>query len=79
VAGAIDLARNHPRNLQPLVILINISGHGLLDITAYQKCRASELDLGQPDDALLSESLQELEKFNKLIHASGSKIKKAVP
>jgi tryptophan synthase beta chain len=71
VAGAIDLARHHPRGSQPLVILINISGHGLLDINAYMMYRTGDLDLGQADDERLSESLRELEKFNQLIKESG--------
>jgi tryptophan synthase beta chain len=71
VAGAIDLASRYPCGSQTVVILINISGHGLLDINAYMKHRAGDLELGQPDDELLSESLRELAKFNRLIEESG--------
>jgi tryptophan synthase beta chain len=70
IAGAITLARQHPHDAEPLVILINISGHGLLDINAYKKYRANELESCWPDDKLLKESLLEVEKFNSQIEAS---------
>jgi tryptophan synthase beta chain len=70
IAGAIELARRQPSNATPTVILINISGHGLLDIDAYSKHRANELCHFQLDDNILEDSLQEVEKFNELIKAS---------
>jgi tryptophan synthase beta chain len=64
VAGAIDLAGRRPRDLPPIVILINISGHGLLDTAAYERYQAGELDRGEPDEKLLSASLHALDEFN---------------
>ena len=36
VAGMIDVVLRHPRGEAPLVVLVNISGHGLLDLGAYR-------------------------------------------
>jgi tryptophan synthase beta chain len=73
IAGAIDLARHHPHNSQPLVILINISGHGLFDLSAYQQYRSGNLDLGRLDEESLKESLRELEEFNGRINSCSLK------
>jgi tryptophan synthase beta chain len=70
IAGAMDLARRHPHDSQPLVILINISGHGLLDIDAYTRHRSEGVDPGRPDEVHLSESLRELDEFNRMIEES---------
>ncbi len=37
IAAAIDLAREAKRNNEEKVIVFNLSGHGLLDMTAYEK------------------------------------------
>lgn len=70
IAGAIELARRWPNKRDPTVILINISGHGLLDIDAYSKYRANDLCRFQLDNRLLEDSLREVDKFNELIKAS---------
>lgn len=64
IAGALRLARSHPRSTQPRVILMNISGHGLFDLQAYDAARRGEASLDLPDEALLAESLEEVKRMN---------------
>jgi tryptophan synthase beta chain len=67
VAGMIDVVSRHPREAAPLVVLVNISGHGLLDIGAYRRFAAGEIEPVAEDEASLSRSLSALEEFNRSI------------
>jgi tryptophan synthase beta chain len=69
VAGMIDVVSRHPREEAPLVVLVNISGHGLLDIDAYRRFAAGEIEPVAEDEASLSRSLSALEEFNQSIAA----------
>jgi tryptophan synthase beta chain len=67
VAGTIDVVSRHPRHEAPLVVLLNISGHGLLDLGAYQRFAAGDIEPVAADEASLSRSLRVLEDFNQRI------------
>ena len=67
VAGLIDVVSRHPRGEAPLVVLVNISGHGLLDIGAYRSFAAGEIEPVHEDEASLARSLSALEEFNQSI------------
>jgi tryptophan synthase beta chain len=67
VAGMIDVVSQHPRGEAPLVVLVNISGHGLLDLGAYRRFAAGEVEPVTADEASLSRSLNALEEFNQSI------------
>ena len=67
VAGMIDVVSRHPRQGPPLVVLVNISGHGLLDLGAYRRFAAGEIEPVKVDEARLSQSLSALEEFNQSI------------
>jgi len=64
VAGMMDVVSRHPSQEPPLVILVNISGHGLLDLGAYSRFAAGEIDAVQADEDSLSRSFSALEEFN---------------
>jgi tryptophan synthase beta chain len=65
VAGMMDVVSRHPRQQPPLVVLVNISGHGLLDLGAYSRFAAGEIEPVTADEASLSQSLSALEEFNR--------------
>ena len=44
---------------------MNISGHGLLDLGAYQRFAAGEIEPVAADEASLARSLSVLEEFNR--------------
>jgi tryptophan synthase beta chain len=67
VAGMLDVVSRHPREGAPLVVLVNISGHGLLDLGAYRSFAAGEIEPVTADEASLSQSLSALEEFNQSI------------
>jgi tryptophan synthase beta chain len=67
VAGVMDVVSRHPRQGAPLVVLLNISGHGLLDVGAYRSFAAGEIESVTADEASLSQSLSALEEFNQYI------------
>jgi tryptophan synthase beta chain len=67
VAGMMDLVSRHPRQGPPLVVLVNISGHGLLDLGAYRRFADGEIEPVTADEASLSQSLSALEEFNQRI------------
>jgi tryptophan synthase beta chain len=67
VAGMIDVVSQHPRQAAPLVVLVNISGNGLLDLAAYQRFAAGEIEPVAVDEASLAKSLGALEDFNQRI------------
>jgi hypothetical protein len=63
----IDVVSRHPHDQAPLVVLVNISGHGLLDLGAYSRFAAGEVESVSVDEAGLSRSLNALEEFNQSI------------
>jgi tryptophan synthase beta chain len=67
VAGMMDVVSRHPRQGPPLVVLVNISGHGLLDLGAYRAYAAGDIEPVIADEASLSQSLSALEEFNRSI------------
>jgi tryptophan synthase beta chain len=67
VAGMMDMVSRHPRQEPPLVVLVNISGHGLLDVGAYSSFAAGEIEPVSANEASLSQSLSALEEFNRCI------------
>jgi tryptophan synthase beta chain len=67
VAGMLDLVSRHPRQGPPLVVLVNISGHGLLDVAAYSRFAAGEIEAVGANEASLAESLTVLEEFNQRV------------
>jgi tryptophan synthase beta chain len=67
VAGMMDVVSRHPRHEPPLVVLVNISGHGLLDVGAYSSFAAGEIGPVEVNEASLSQSLTALEEFNQRI------------
>jgi tryptophan synthase beta chain len=67
VAGMMDVVSRHPQEEPPLVVLVNISGHGLLDLGAYSRFAAGEIEPVAADDASLSKSMSALEEFNRRI------------
>jgi tryptophan synthase beta chain len=70
VAGMMELVSRHPRQEPPLVVLVNISGHGLLDLGAYHRFAEGEMEPVTADEAGLSRSLSALEEFNRGIAAA---------
>jgi tryptophan synthase beta chain len=78
VAGVIRVAQRHPHDAPPLVLLVNISGHGLLDIAAYEKFLSGRMDPGWPDDRLLSESLQQVDQLNARLDAPAVELEEPV-
>jgi len=67
VAGMMDVVSRHPRQDAPLVVLVNISGNGLLDLAAYHRFAAGDIEPVAVDEASLSRSLSALEEFNQRI------------
>jgi tryptophan synthase beta chain len=65
VAGLMDVVARHPGQEPPLVVLVNISGHGLLDLGAYSRFASGEIEAVTADEAILSQSLSALEEFNR--------------
>jgi tryptophan synthase beta chain len=72
VAGALRLARENPADAPPRVILMNISGHGLFDLGAYERARNNTLESDTPDAAMLAASLQHVHEFNARLKQSSS-------
>jgi len=67
VAGMMDVVAHHPRDEAPLVVLVNISGHGLLDLAAYRRFASGEIESVAANEASLSQSLSALDEFNQRI------------
>src|SRR3984957_16821128 len=67
VAGVMEVVSRHPRQGPPLVVLVNISGHGLLDLGAYSSFAAGQIEPVAVDEASLAKSLGALEEFNQRI------------
>ena len=64
VKAAIDLALECKRKNEPKTILFNLSGHGLLDLKAYEDKLANRLVDFEPDEGTLAQALQALPKVN---------------
>ena len=62
VKAAIDVALECKRRNEPKTILFNLSGHGLLDLKAYEDKLASRLVDFEPDEGMLSQALAGLPK-----------------
>jgi tryptophan synthase beta chain len=58
VKGAIDLALQCKQRNEAKTILFNFSGHGLLDLKAYEDKLSGNLNDYEPDQAALAASLQ---------------------
>ena len=64
IKAAIDIALECKRKNQEKTILFNLSGHGLLDLAAYQDRLANKLVDYEPDPAALQASLQAIPNLN---------------
>ncbi len=60
VKGAIDIALKCKEKNEAKVILFNLSGHGLLDLKAYEDKVSGKLIDYSPDEAMLKESLAKI-------------------
>ncbi|MDG6925685.1 MAG: TrpB-like pyridoxal phosphate-dependent enzyme [Nitrososphaerota archaeon] len=60
VKGAIDIALKCKEKNEAKVILFNLSGHGLLDLKAYEDKINGKLIDYSPDEAMLKESLAKI-------------------
>jgi tryptophan synthase beta chain len=60
VKAAIDIALECKRKNEPKTILFNLSGHGLLDLKAYEDKLANRLVDFEPDEGMLSQALATL-------------------
>ena len=60
VKGAIDIALQCKQRGEEKVILFNLSGHGLLDLKAYEDKLADRLVDYAPDEAMLRDALASL-------------------
>ena len=60
VKAAIDIALECKRKNEPKTILFNLSGHGLLDLKAYEDKLANRLVDYEPDEGTLSQALASL-------------------
>jgi tryptophan synthase beta chain len=60
VKGAIDIALRCKEKNEAKVILFNLSGHGLLDLKAYEDKISGKLIDYSPDEAMLKESLAKI-------------------
>ncbi len=58
VKAAIDIALECKRKNQAKTILFNLSGHGLLDLKAYEDKLANKLADYEPDEASLTQALE---------------------
>ncbi len=65
IAGAIREAKKAKEEGKEKVILFNWSGHGLMDLTGYEKFLTGQLDNFPLPDELLSQSLESLKDLPK--------------
>jgi tryptophan synthase beta chain len=70
VATALRLAKDPDPERRPNSILVNISGHGLFDLSAYQTVQHGNEAEPSIDEALLAESLLACREFNSKIEAA---------
>jgi tryptophan synthase beta chain len=61
LCAAVDAVREAPN---PICVLANISGHGLLDLSSYDTYLRGEMDDGLPDEAMIERSLTLLRERN---------------
>ena len=64
VKAAIDIALECKKTGEPKTILFNLSGHGLLDLKAYEDKMAGRLVDYEPDAASLSRALESLPRVS---------------
>ncbi|MBR3743690.1 MAG: pyridoxal-phosphate dependent enzyme, partial [Bacteroidales bacterium] len=62
IAAAIREAKACDAKGEEKVILFNLSGHGLIDITAYDKYLAGDLVNGEVSDEYIHENIEELKQ-----------------
>ena len=62
IAAAIREAKAYDAKGQEKVILFNLSGHGLIDINAYDKYLAGDLVNGEVSDEYIHENIEELKQ-----------------
>ncbi|MBY0345704.1 MAG: hypothetical protein K2P98_02420 [Neisseriaceae bacterium] len=60
ISVGIREAKMHPKDKDPSIILINISGHGYFDLSAYSLYRKGMIDDAMPDEKKLKASLDSL-------------------
>lgn len=53
----------------PICVLVNISGHGLLDLSSYDAYLRDEIDDGLPDESMVARSLSLLRQRNEYVEA----------
>lgn len=66
LAAAVDAVREAPA---PICVLANVSGHGLLDLSSYDAYLKGEIDDGEPDEAMIANSLSLLRQRNEYVEA----------
>lgn len=64
IAAAADAAREAT---EPICVLANISGHGLLDLSSYDAYLNAAIDDGTPDEAMIARSLSLLRQRNEQV------------
>lgn len=64
IKTAIDIALRCRERNEPKTVLFNLSGHGLLDMKAYEDKLAGMLEDYEPDQATLKEALQSVPMVN---------------
>jgi tryptophan synthase beta chain len=64
LAAAVQAVQESPA---PICVLANVSGHGLLDLSSYDAYLKDEIDDGNPDEAMLANSLSLLRQRNEYV------------
>ena len=74
IAASLQLAAESKANSAPC-ILMNISGHGLFDLSAYEQARRGELGDDTPDEGMIEASLAgTIERNAELTEANPSNV-----
>jgi len=74
IAASLQLAAESKANSAPC-ILMNISGHGLFDLSAYEQARRGELGDDMPDERMIEASLAgTIERNAELTEANPSNV-----
>jgi tryptophan synthase beta chain len=74
IAASLQLAAESKANPAPC-ILMNISGHGLFDLSAYEQARRGELGNDTPDEGMIEASLAgTIERNAELTEANPSNV-----
>jgi tryptophan synthase beta chain len=66
LAAAVDAVQEASA---PISVLANVSGHGLLDLSSYDAYMKGEIDDGEPDEAMIANSLSLLRQRNEYVEA----------